>query len=269
MATPCTDDDGGNILAGHAVCVSDWDSGNNRPKVKRALAANLTGANARTIFGVAAANSAGAGGLVSILVSGEVAKQSITGLSTGAGTSRLVVTDFENATTANQCNLRHIDDNPPVGERFVIGSSDENGNLTIQPRHNSDETGFPKVFNVRAYGAVPGVVKTTGAIDVLTPTTYTADDTPFTVADVGKTIIISGAGTATGGAPLVTTIAGFTSNKIVTLADASASATDIAAAPTVFGFDAAPAARSALAAMGDVDTLFHRGQAVETLLSSG
>ena len=35
-----------------------------------------------------------------------------------------------------------------------MGTTDEHGNLAIQPRHSSDETGFPKVYNVRA-GAVP------------------------------------------------------------------------------------------------------------------
>jgi hypothetical protein len=120
--------------------------------VKRALAANLTGANAKTVFGVC--KTVEGGGQVNILVAGEVADVSITGLSTGAGTSRLVVTDFENATGSLQCKLRHIDDSPAAGERFVVGSSDEAGTLVIQPRHSSDETGFQKVYNLKAYGAL-------------------------------------------------------------------------------------------------------------------
>jgi hypothetical protein len=163
MPTQCTDDDGGSIVVGDAVCVSGWDSGASRPKVKRATAANLTGANAKTILGVC--KSVVAGGRVDILVGGEVADVSITGLSTGSGKSGVIVTDYDNATAALQCKLRHLDDSPPRAERFVVGSSDENGTLTIQPRHDSDETGFPKVFNVRAYGARgDGDADDTGAI---------------------------------------------------------------------------------------------------------
>lgn len=151
MPTTCTDDDGGSIAVGDAVCVSGWDGVFSRPKVKRATAPNLTGPNAKTVFGVC---RSALGGVVNVNFGGEVVDQTITGLSTGAGKSRLVVTDYDNATVALQCKLRHIDDSPPTAERFVVGSSDESGTLTIQPRHNSDETGFPKVFNVRAYGAV-------------------------------------------------------------------------------------------------------------------
>ena len=164
MPTLCTDGDLGRIAVGDAVCVSGWDGGANRPKVKRALAANLTGANAKTVFGVCKTvegrgqgtdpDEPNSGIRVNILVAGEVADVSITGLSTGAGTSRLVVTDFENATASLQCKLRHIDDSPAVGERFVVGSSDEAGTLVIQPRHSSDETGFQKAYNLKAYGAL-------------------------------------------------------------------------------------------------------------------
>ncbi len=151
MATPCTDDDIVAIQPGDAVCLSDWDVGRSRPKVKRATAGNLT--SLRTVLGIC--ETVGDAGLVNILVAGEVAKQAITNLSTAASISRLVVTDFYNANPNLTCKLRHIYeltgkelDNPPkcdaVPEQFVVGTSDEAGNLAIQPRHNSDETGIPK-----------------------------------------------------------------------------------------------------------------------------
>jgi hypothetical protein len=150
MPTPCTVSDPDNIATGDAVCLTDWDSGNNRPKVARATVANL--AKSKTVFGICN-QGAKDGDLVDILVAGEVAPQSITNLKNGAGTSKLVVTKYDDGDPKNQAMLRHIDDPPPVGERFVVGTSDENGNLAIQPRHDSGETGFLKVFNVRAYGA--------------------------------------------------------------------------------------------------------------------
>jgi hypothetical protein len=155
MSTPCTVSDVNNIAEGNAVCVVAYDADHSRPKVGRATAANL--ATSKTVFGVAVADAAN-GTLIQILVAGEVAKESITSL--GAGDSRIIVTDYANATAANQCKLKRIDDTdgntvPPRMEVYVVGTCDENGNLAVQPRHFSDATGFPKVFNVRAYGAVP------------------------------------------------------------------------------------------------------------------
>jgi hypothetical protein len=166
MPTTCTDDDEGRIAVGHAVCVSGWDGVFGRPKVKRATAANLTGPNARTVLGVC---RTAIGGVVTVNVAGEVADVSITGLSTGANTARLVVTKFDNNDPLSQAELRHIDDMPPVPERFVVGSSDQNGTLTIQPRHYSEETAFPHVFNIKAYGALPSNQDGTGTITDCTP----------------------------------------------------------------------------------------------------
>ena len=220
MATICKDDDAGAIVIGDAVCVSGWDSPSNRPKVKRALASNLSGTNARTILGVVSAVPGGGGvGTVDLLVSGEVAKPSVTGLSAGAGRSRLVVTDYQNPSALLTCKLRHIDDNPPVPERFVVGSSDESGTLAIQPRHNSDETGFPRVVNVRAYGAVGDGRFLTDVSITAGSNVLTSASGAFTAADVGKAIrIVGGAASST---DLVTTIAGFTSATTITLGAAA------------------------------------------------
>ncbi len=142
MPTPCTDDDGGNIVASQAVCLSGWDAmalPAPRPKVKRASAPNLRAY--KTVYGIC---QSVVGGIPQILVSGEVANQSITGLATAAGggppTGTLVVTDYFQPDNHPelQCKLRHIyqpqNDNlgttPPtydaVPEQYVVGTSDEN-----------------------------------------------------------------------------------------------------------------------------------------------
>jgi hypothetical protein len=156
MPTPCIAEEA--IAKGDAVCVTGFNDAKKLPIVKRATHNNLKAS--RTVFGVAENNSASevpAPGVVSVLVAGEVAKNDITGLE--AGSSRLVVTDINNSDPKLQCKLKRIDDTngdtvPPRFEKYVVGTCDENGNLIIQPRHTSEETGFPRVFNVRAYGAV-------------------------------------------------------------------------------------------------------------------
>jgi len=248
MPTTCKDDDGGSIAVGDAVCVSGWDGGTSRPKVKRALASNLMGANTRTILGVvSAAPGVGGAGTVDVKVAGEVADVSITGLTTGAGTSRLVVTDYDNATAALQCKLRHIDDSPPAPERFVVGSSDQNGTLAIQPRHNSEETAFPRVVNIRAYGGIGDGrfltdVSVTSGSNVLT-----SASAPFTSNDVGKPIrVVGGAANST---DLVTTIAGFTSATTITLAAAAGATFTTSKTAAVLGTDDTTALTNALDAV--------------------
>jgi hypothetical protein len=146
MTTQCTAS--GTISPGNAVCLTGWDHGQSCPIVAAATAAVL--ATSKTIYGIAqSSNNNGAS--VDVLTAGEIAPQSLTRLTTGAGMSRLVVTKLD----SDDPGLRHLDDGPPVEERFVVGTSDENGNVVIQPRHFSGDTGFRKVFNVRAFGAVP------------------------------------------------------------------------------------------------------------------
>jgi hypothetical protein len=149
------------IAKGDAVCVIGFD--NNRPIVKRATFNNLK--TSKTVLGVA--EDVSAAGSVSVLVAGEVAKSDITSL--GNGDSRIVVTNTDSQILnpnpndpadlgipeEQQCRLKRIDSPIPTPEGFVVGTCDENGNLIIQPRHSSYETGFSKVHNVRAYGAIP------------------------------------------------------------------------------------------------------------------
>jgi hypothetical protein len=162
MPKLCTVPAGETISKGDAVCLSGWDTVPMvpRPTVTRATKANLD--ILKTIFGVAAADAAA--GAVDILVAGEVADQDITSLGAGLSASRLVVTKYTLGDANHEAELRYIyetaheGDVPPiydaVSEQFVVGTSDKYGNLAIQPRHNSDETGYPKVYNLKAYGAV-------------------------------------------------------------------------------------------------------------------
>lgn len=143
------------IVTGDALCVTGFDKEKKRPIVKRATRANLSAS--KTVFGVAQSDAVfpvgATEGSVLALVSGEVADSDITLLG-NVGGSRIVVTDPMKLDAKDQCRLKRIDLSP-TPEEFVVGTCDEDGNLVIQPRHCSIETGFQTVFNVRAYGAVP------------------------------------------------------------------------------------------------------------------
>ena len=71
-----------------------------------------------------------------------------------------------------------------------------------------------------------------GAITTGSAVLTCATSLPFTTADVGKTISVVGAGASA--ATLITTIAGFTSASVVTLA--SNAATTVAAAAVAYGY---------------------------------
>ncbi len=146
------------IQKGDVVCVSGFDNVKRRPFVKRAIRSELL--KSKTAFGVAEEDAIGED--VSILVAGEVAANAITNL--GDGVSQIVVTDITNSDPdpKYQCHLKRIAIPVPTPEGFVLGTCDENGNLVIQPRHSSFETGFSKVHNVRAYGALPDWDGSTG-----------------------------------------------------------------------------------------------------------
>ena len=147
MPTLCTVSDPNDIKAGDAVCVVGHDEINfpSRPiLVARATRSNLL--TSKTAFGICAAD-ADDGDPVSIVASGEVAKESITGL--GVGDSFLVATDVNAATAADQCRLVRVE--RPDGSEYVVGTCDEGGNLAIQPRASRD-TSARLMINVRSYG---------------------------------------------------------------------------------------------------------------------
>lgn len=149
MPTICTVFDLGNISAGRAVCLVGWDDLNSRPRVARATLTVLN--SSKTVLGVSLEDKDN-GDSISIAVSGDVVPDSLSAL--GLGLSRVVVADSQNPTEASQSVLRRVDEAANFGgEKFVVGTCDTNGNVVIQPRHFSDDTGFPKVFNVREFGA--------------------------------------------------------------------------------------------------------------------
>lgn len=148
----------GTISAGDAVAVVGYDVGTypTRPfLVARATAANLP--SSRAVLGISRESKTDTQ-QVDVYVSGDIAENGITGL--GAGESRLVVTDFSNATASLTCKLKRIDDfdpgvDPPVRDLYVVGTCDEEGNVTILPRHHSEQLGYRRAFSIQAYGAVP------------------------------------------------------------------------------------------------------------------
>ncbi len=137
----CTVPDEETIAKGDAVCVIDFDTDKNRPTVKRATRDNL--ADSKTIFGVAKDDADG--GSVIVLVAGDVAENDVTGL--GAGNSRIIATDIDNATAEAQCRLIRTD-----RSGFIVGTCDEEGNLVVQSRSSRDTSNL-HVFNVTSYGA--------------------------------------------------------------------------------------------------------------------
>ena len=151
MAKNCTISNEETIVRGDAVCVTDFDIAKNRPTVKRATRANL--ATSKTVFGIAEDEPVAEDNppvlRVSVLVAGEVANNTVTSLN--AGDSRIIATDINNATAANQCRLIRIE--RPDGSEYVVGTCDENGNLVVQPRA-SRETSTLHGFNVKSYGAL-------------------------------------------------------------------------------------------------------------------
>ncbi len=109
-----------------------------------------------------------------------------------------------------------------------------------------------QIYNVRDYGAVGDSVRAyDGDITSGTATLTCTTTAPFLSTDVGKTVWVIGAGVS--GAPLITTIAGYTSSSVVTLtATASttvAAADGMGAIVLVLRTDDTAAFNAALAAM--------------------
>lgn len=108
-------------------------------------------------------------------------------------------------------------------------------------------------FNVKDYGAL-GNGRQNGRGGAMTSGSATLTDTtntPFASTDVGKTIVVVGAGT--GGAPLSTTISAYTSASQVTLA--AAAATTVSNTSYSWGTDDTAAIASALAAVPNTSTV--------------
>src|SRR5215211_6391339 len=105
MPLRCKCQSGAAIRKGDAVSVVSFEAPNT-PIVVSATAANL--ANSRTVLGVAenaiAANDAQR--QVSVLVTGDVASATLTGL--GAGASKIIATDITNPDIKEQARLKRM-----------------------------------------------------------------------------------------------------------------------------------------------------------------
>lgn len=193
MPTSCTVDDAFGVVKGDALCLVGWDVGGNRPKVARATRTRLE--SSRAVFGIASGDADDADP-VTVLVAGDVADDDKTAL--GGGNSRLVVTDAFNGTSALTCKLRRLDDfdpasDAPLRDVFVVGTVDENGNLAVLPHHYSEETGYKRAFNARAYGAdADGLTASDAAFKKMfaamqsTQTTTAGPKTCLSIAELGQ-----------------------------------------------------------------------------------
>lgn len=106
-----------------------------------------------------------------------------------------------------------------------------------------DAGGFVRNVRSNTYGAVAGAIYKTasGAIDSGTPT-LTVTGGSFTASDVGKLCYVQGAGAA--GAVLATTISGFTSSTVVTLANNAS--TTVSSKDVLYGTDDTAAFQAAI-----------------------
>lgn len=123
----------------------------------------------------------------------------------------------------------------PQGPQGIQGPAGEDG---------ADGATYPWVFDVKTYGAVgDGKVRIDGAMTSGGNTVTCATSTPFVSGDVGKKILIKGAG-PTGVTSLIGTITGFTSSSVVTIS-VNASTT-ISNAVVMWGTDDTAAIQSAV-----------------------
>jgi hypothetical protein len=198
------------LTRGDAV-VGYWHAAMSRWEVKRANASTL--AVMPTCLGVVTDFDVPLPGYATIALPGEVADNSITGLNTGGSlTANIVAVDPNVATRAT--NLIRVEH--PNGSEFVVGTTDPDGNLTIQPRASRD-TSAQHVYNVCSYGAVADGKTFVDAYIDATSNVLLSPSGPFTPDDasLSKNVCIVGAGT--GGADLVTSILSYTSATEVTL----------------------------------------------------
>lgn len=105
----------------------------------------------------------------------------------------------------------------PSGGTLLKGEKGDVGPQGPAGADGSSGATEPWVFNVKDYGAVGnGKVRIDGAMTSGGNTVTCSTSTPFVSGDVGKKILIKGAG-ATGITSLIGTITGFTSSSVVTI----------------------------------------------------
>lgn len=166
---------------------------------------------------------------------------SVTSAPTGGGPWSLPCTRGIDNSTGGSGGTNHSS-----GAVIVHGITAQDYNAATA--YTSGFSGLPWEFNIisPAYGATgnvqvvqDGAMTTGGSSTTLT----CATTTPFTAADVGKAIIVNGAG-ASATTALPTTIAGFTSSSIVTLT--AGCSTSVTGATVIWGTDDTTAIQNAI-----------------------
>lgn len=137
----------------------------------------------------------------------------------------------------------YLDGSPPIalpsGTAGDVLTSDSSGNLTLQPG-----SGGIDWVSVKTHGATGNGQVVTNASVTASSSTLTAGSSVFASGDVGKLVMVTGAGAS--GVPLAATITGYTSGTQVTLS-ANAS-TSVSSAVCYWGTDDSAAFQSALTA---------------------
>jgi hypothetical protein len=232
------------ITVGDAVCVIGLQLP-AAPIVARATATNL--ATSQTVLGVAQATANPVPPMsapVQVWVAGDVVPANTGPFGLGPGATNIVAVDAH----------AHLVRVPrPDGSEFVVGHCDVNGHTIVVPRASRDAS-TQMVFNVRSFGAVPdGRILSDCMVDAAANTLTATLESPFTRADIGKTIVIGRAGAHE--TLLRTTIVGvvepFPSNT-VNLDPASPAVTSVVAPDTVtvsYGTDCLPAFKACQAMM--------------------
>ncbi len=192
--------------------------------------------------------NSGAGATVTALVEGGATGAAWSRLILKAGTHDWRLFNYPVAASGFATDVLAIYDGTASQFRAVVDANGYLGVGTTAPARLVDvaTTGFIRgkmqdygghVHNVLAYGAVADALWVSdGAMDNNVTFNLTcATSTPFTAADVGKPISVTGAGAA--GAVLYTTITGFTSTSVVTLAAKNTSGAAISAKQVSWGTD--------------------------------
>ena len=124
-------------------------------------------------------------------------------------------------------------------------SADNGGTIIVDSDGNRWKRVYSGSINVRWFGARGNAIELTDVSISALSTTLTSASASFSQSDVGKTIVVDGAGDSGGyRVPLVTTIAAVTDANTITLA--AAAQYTISGGRAVYGYDDAPAIMSAI-----------------------
>lgn len=137
------------------------------------------------------------------------------------------------------------------------------GTLSLQNANAADITGgisladagTTSIVNVKVFGAKGNGTVVTGNVSIASGfSVLTVSTASFAVGDVGKTVVVPGAGAA--GADLITTISAFTSTTQVNLSATAGTTLSVVSKTVAYGTDDTTAINNAIAALTSHGTLY-------------